>query len=388
MQPCILKTLPAADVLAAAKTAIDINPMNAAPVEQFMAMAATALSVETVEPILGPQHLAVLTGKMWSPKGVTLEVAFFERINDALANKILLYLNNWRTKGHANVKFVRTSNLRNAPVRCTLAGNIYAAFLGVDCLSVDVNEPTLFLGGFGINTPEPEWSRVVEHEGGHLIGLPHEQFLPEIQDLLDDEKVIAWMMRTTGWSRQQVISQVLQTLRPGTYRATRGDPRGVMMYPFPAFVTTNGQPIPGGHGINAQDADFIATVYPLEVKPDDPPTPPTPPTGERMTLDKLKAILAAVVAFVTPFKDLSVIGTAIAFVLGVVNWALANEWVLNAVVWLINSGLIKFSQTELEAMQAFPADGAAKVAACVNDPESRAKLANAFATLAKGEMPK
>lgn len=358
---CGLKTLPEDQWVAAAATAVEISPVNAVPVEQ-MVDAMEAISKETGTNVsLKPQHLAVLTSKYWGVGGVKLEVAFMEQTSPTLGDKIVSYLNNWRTKGKANVTFVRTNNLNNAPVRCTLQGDSYAAYLGTDILQIPKNQPTLWLGGFTLSTRESEYARVVEHEGGHLLGFPHEQFLPEILALLDYEAVIAEGMRQTGWSRQQVISQMLRPLAPGSYRVGKVDVNGVMMYPFSARVTKNGKAIPGGRGIDEYDAQFASEIYPIKVTTPTPPItkpdPPVTPGGSSMTKENLKAFLSALSGWLIALSWMPGVGSYLKAGGGLLATLASNDVLLSIIVSLMSSGQLNVPAETLEAMKALPTSG-------------------------------
>ena len=69
-------------------------------------------------------------------------------------------------------------------------------------------------------TPDSEFHRVVRHETGHTLGFPHEHMRKEIIDRIDREKAIALFMSTQGWSREQVIAQVLTPLEASAMIAT------------------------------------------------------------------------------------------------------------------------------------------------------------------------
>ena len=75
-----------------------------------------------------------------------------------------------------------------------------------------------------------------------------------------------------------------------------------------------------------------------------------------MTLDQLKAFIATAVAFLTPLKAFPVVGVVASAIVSILTWATTNEWALQLVLLLINSGIIKLSADEKAAMMTPPAE--------------------------------
>jgi hypothetical protein len=139
----------------------------------------------------------------------------------------------------------------------------YWSYVGTDILTIARDEPTMNLEGFTMRTPESEFRRVVRHEAGHTLGFPHEHMRKAIIERLDREKTIAHFMKTQGWSRREVIDQVLTPLEESALLGTAvTDETSIMCYDMPGFLTKDGRPVTGGMDINKSDADFIARLYP------------------------------------------------------------------------------------------------------------------------------
>lgn len=247
----VLPTPP--DHVAAAKTAIDINPANAPPLAYFASASGDALS---------PLHAALSTARWWGVRGVDLSVQFLDNPSVALRKKILAHANAWgdsrrggnvrlrETKGRGDVRLVRTP------------GTGYAAFVGTDNAHIATGEPTMWLDSFSDRTPDSEFFRVVRHEFGHAIGLIHEHQRKDVIKLLDPAKTIAVFERLYGWDEATTRQQVLTPVSEKTLTATSPDARSVMCYQFDGSCTKNGKPIPGGLDIDASDYALIAKVYP------------------------------------------------------------------------------------------------------------------------------
>lgn len=195
----------------------------------------------------------------WPKKGVKLTVGFLDNPEAALRTKILGYMNKWATRG--NVSFVESNT--DPQVRIArVPDDGYWSWLGIDILN-HPGEATMNLDSFTMNTPDAEFDRVVCHETGHTLGFPHEHLRKELVKLLDYEKTIAYFKRTQGWTRADVIYQVLTPLDNNSLlRTLRPDQRSIMCYDIPGECTKSGKPIIGGTHIDTSDYDFIAKVYP------------------------------------------------------------------------------------------------------------------------------
>jgi hypothetical protein len=230
---------------------------------------------ETLENIATPERLAVLTTKYWRTSGVKLGVAFMENTTNALASKILQYANLWSAKGNVNVKFELVA-LGNAEIRVSRGGGGYWAYLGTDNLSIPRQYQNVNLEGFTLRTADSEYNRVVTHEFGHVLGFPHEHMRAAIIAKLNREATINYFMQTQGWSRQEVIAQVLTAIPENQLLPTSSveDETSVMTYQLPGSITNDGQPIRGGSGINETDYKVAAKTYPVSTPVE--PTKPDP----------------------------------------------------------------------------------------------------------------
>lgn len=247
---CTIKSLPTDQWAEAARDAIAINPFNAPP-QRAMELAH--------EKDLFEDFLAVVTTKYWGRRGVRLTVGFLDGGPADLRARILLQMNAWGR--FSNVSFVEDNA---APqVRITRGPGGYWSNLGTDILRVPAGTPTMNLQGFTMNISESEFVRVVRHETGHTLGFPHEHKRPELVSRIDSEKAIVYFMSTQNWTREQVIQQVLTPLVNSSLIATNSpDPNSIMCYWLPASIMKDGIAVPGGPDIDAQDAEFAASIYP------------------------------------------------------------------------------------------------------------------------------
>ncbi|OYW75464.1 MAG: hypothetical protein B7Z37_13135 [Verrucomicrobia bacterium 12-59-8] len=249
--PCSIKTLTPDVQVAAATKAIEINPANAPAAQMLQAFAPGV--------VLPPEHLAVLTSKYWGAGGVRLTVGFMDNPAADLKARILSHMNAWNAT--ANVTFVESSV--NPQVRIARENTGYWSYLGTDVLQIPAGQATLNLQGFTMQTADSEFHRVVRHETGHTLGFPHEHMRSEIVNRIDREKAIALFMASQGWSRDQVIAQVLTPIANSALTATaHADIDSIMCYWLPASIMADGIAVNGGLDIDPQDAQFAASIYP------------------------------------------------------------------------------------------------------------------------------
>jgi hypothetical protein len=257
--PCILKSLPEEQLVAAAEHAIQVNPVNR---PKFPTGLSGTIGDAVRSLVDHPLAIAVLTSKYFGPAGVHLTVTFAERTAPELAKKIVAYANRWGRTANVEFKLIDASNWHDGDVRISRGRGGYWSYLGTDIRSIPRNQQTMNLQGFSLSTPESEYDRVVCHETGHCAGCPHEHMRPALVALLDSSKTIAYFERTQGWSAQEIRAQVLTPLSEDSLMGTPADQDSIMAYQLPGSITKNGKPIRGGTRINDTDAAFMAKIYP------------------------------------------------------------------------------------------------------------------------------
>jgi hypothetical protein len=247
---CTPKALPARLLAKAASTAIGINPVNApflAPMAKFRN-----------DSILSPQAIAILVSKYWGAASRRLTVSFMESTPADLRARIVSHMNAWNKT--AGLSFAETQSGGN--VRISRGGGGYWSYLGTDILHIPKNRQTMNLEGFTMNTPDSEYKRVVRHETGHTLGMPHEHMRASLIARIDPPKAYKYFLDTFNWDKATVDAQVLTSLDERSLMATPPDQTSIMCYQLPGTITRDGKPIVGGMDINATDFAFAGKVYP------------------------------------------------------------------------------------------------------------------------------
>lgn len=252
---CTPKPLPRELWVAAGNKAVEVNPLNHAPLERL------AMTMPGFKP--QPEYLAVVITKYWKTGSVTLTVSFMDNAPADLRKRILLHMNAWNKT--ANVKFVETK--KEGQVRIARENSGYWSYIGTDILSSPADQQTMNFQEFTMQTPESEYHRVVRHETGHTMGFPHEHMRRKLVNEIDPQKAIVFYGQTQGWSPDEVRAQVLTPIEESSIRGTAyADPNSIMCYQIPGTITKNGKPIPGGLDIDASDYKFAGMIYPRTKK--------------------------------------------------------------------------------------------------------------------------
>ena len=258
---CAPRHLPREEWPKAATNAIAVNPDNRPP----------GLEEDEVPMGAAGEKLAIDVTRYWGKKGVHLTVGFIDTPDQALRKRILSHLNAWGKL--ANVLFVESDTdpkVRIARRTAAEAGpgqDGYWSHLGTDVLLIHKNRPTMNLEAFTMQTRDSEFFRVVRHEAGHTLGFPHEHMRKAIVEKLDREKVIKAYMASQGWTRQEVIDQVLTPLEESSILGTpSAEADSIMCYEIDGSLTRDGRPIVGGTDITANDHAFAAQLYPKPSK--------------------------------------------------------------------------------------------------------------------------
>jgi hypothetical protein len=247
---CTPKFLPRNLQVKAAKTATDINPVNA-PLVGFLPGDSPLAAL-----VSDPLHIAVVTSKYWGPTKRRLTVSFMETTPANLRTRILGHMNAWS----CGIHFVQTGG--SGQVRISREGDGYWSYLGTDILHIAASRQTMNLQEFTMNTPESEFKRVIRHEAGHTLGFPHEHMRREIVARIDRQKAYDYFRRTQGWNQAMVDAQVLTPLDDHSIFGTPADQTSIMCYQLPGVITKDGSPVLGGTDINATDRAFAKRIYP------------------------------------------------------------------------------------------------------------------------------
>jgi Astacin (Peptidase family M12A) len=187
--------------------------------------------------------------KMWI-NGSTLRVRFMG--GTASQRALVREQAQWWTD-HANLTF-DFNDARAAEIRIAFDPNDGAwSYIGTDCRSIPLNQPTMNLGFMDGGT--------TAHEFGHAIGLGHEHQNPAGGIEWNEEVVIRDLGGSPNfWSPEEVRHNVLEKYAVDQIRGTTFDRESIMLYAFPARWTKNGIATESNEDLSAMDTAFIASA--------------------------------------------------------------------------------------------------------------------------------
>lgn len=130
------------------------------------------------------------------------------------------------------------------------------SLLGTDCLTKkDQTEATMNLGWFDVPT--------TCHEFGHTLGLIHEHQNPKGNVIQWDEKAVyAWAEQSQGWDHDTTYHNIIEKYDSTQINGSEFDPKSIMLYFFPASLTTNGKGTHQNLELSPYDVEYINSVYP------------------------------------------------------------------------------------------------------------------------------
>lgn len=126
---------------------------------------------------------------------------------------------------------------------------------------------------------------VVLHEFGHAIGMIHEHQNPKNNPIQWDEAKILQIFAGSPnyWSEDQIRHNILNKYDEDQINGSDFDPYSIMLYFFPAYLTTNNKGTQANFFLSDTDKQYFQILYPSGApkpvlpKPKPKPTPkPTP----------------------------------------------------------------------------------------------------------------
>lgn len=183
-------------------------------------------------------------------------------------NKVKVFAEQWLN--YANLKFKYVSATESSDIRIDFkSGDGSWSQLGTYCRFISANSPTMNFGWLNANTTNSEYSRVVIHEFGHALGLEHEHQSPAANIPWNLPALYAYYSGSPNfWSPSEVDYNIVTKLSASSTNYSTFDPKSIMIYGYPASVTTDGSSVGNNILLSDVDKNFITQMYPF-------PTPNT-----------------------------------------------------------------------------------------------------------------
>ena len=207
------------------------------------------------------ERLAVLVDYKWKV-GRTLNIYLHPVTDPVIHEKLKYYALKW-TK-YANIKFNFVDD-PNAEIRISFEKGGSWSYMGTINLMVEAPKPTMNFGWLYPDTSDEEYSRVVLHEFGHMLGCIHEHMHPELEIPWDKEKVYEHYAGSPNfWTKEQVDHNLFQKYSKDETQFSTPDTSSIMMYPVPKEHTIGGFEVGWNKVLTEQDKAFIGKVYPFD----------------------------------------------------------------------------------------------------------------------------
>ena len=162
-----------------------------------------------------------------------------------------------------NLDISFTDNISEANVRVSFDPNGGAwSLVGTDHLD-QTDGATMNLGWFDVPT--------TIHEFGHVLGMIHEHQNPSGQKIMwDENKVIEWAQEKQGWSEETTRENIINKYDKSSINGSSFDPLSIMLYFFPASLTTNNIGTRQNFRLSGEDVLWINKIYPKDggISPD------------------------------------------------------------------------------------------------------------------------
>lgn len=156
-----------------------------------------------------------------------------------------------------NIKFKFVDNVETAVIRIAFNELEGAwALVGTDAMSeTNPSKPTMNLGWFDVAT--------TIHEFGHMLGMIHEHQNPQGKPIQwDDTKVYAWAKESQGWDDKTTYENIIMKYNKNQINGSDFDPYSIMLYFFPASLTTNNIGTEENLRLSNTDVQYINSTYP------------------------------------------------------------------------------------------------------------------------------
>ncbi len=225
--------------------------------------------VQESRPGVAIDGLVGLSDRFW-PNGSTLTVKFLGG-SSFVRNKTMQYANQWSNYVNIRFRFINDGKA-DINVRFNSDGTSWS-MIGTDVKNLEAlrrlgeffagDIATVNFGWFDDTTPDEEFSRVVLHEFGHVLGFVHEQSHPDASIPWDREAVYRYFSGPpNNWSRDKIDREVLSKYNRMQTQFSNYDASSIMQYPVDNSLTIGDFAIGWNTRLSQTDKDFSRIIYP------------------------------------------------------------------------------------------------------------------------------
>lgn len=205
------------------------------------------------------ESAVMLTGKKWAT-GRVLRCSFDWTNDTRVQDRVKRVANMWME--FANVDFEWVGG--GGDVRIAFVeGDGSWSYIGTDALTIPRNQPTMNFGWLTPETDETEYHRVVLHEFGHALGMPHEHQNPAGGIPWDVDAVYRYYGGPPNyWDKPTIDANIFAQYSETQTVHTELDRESIMLYAIPNELTLGDYWVGWNTELSQKDKDFIKWQYP------------------------------------------------------------------------------------------------------------------------------
>jgi serralysin len=220
-----------------------------------------AAPATTPPPVRAESDRAVSLEKTRWTNRSELDVTFID--GTALQqNRVERFAPLWSASCSIKFKFRKGAD---GAIRISFAHGLIAfSAIGNDALTIAAPQPTMNLAQVTDNLSDDKARGLVLHEFGHALGLLHEHQSPETGISWNRAAAYDFFAAKPYYlSPEDVDRQIFKVYQTSETQYTHFDASSIMIYPIPAFLTTNGYGVSMNTALSLTDRSFIKKLYPL-----------------------------------------------------------------------------------------------------------------------------
>lgn len=208
-------------------------------------------------------RMALITSKKWGP-GFNLRCRFLDG-SAKMQKKVRSLAKEWEKHANVTLKFVAKGP---AQVRISFyADDGSWSAVGRDALNASyfpLHQPTMNFGWVRDDSDPVEDRAVILHEFGHALGCIHEHQAPTFSRKWNEAAVMKYFKGPPNyWDEEGIRQNVLSKYSPKGIKATRFDPKSIMLYSFDAELFSDGLgPTNENSQLSPTDRTMIKQMYP------------------------------------------------------------------------------------------------------------------------------
>ncbi len=202
----------------------------------------------------------VMSSKKWEWKpGSAREIRLcFLDGDELLIQKVMAKAKMWEPL--AKIKFHQVNFMDKPDVKISFLGEGSWSRIGTDARGEDIS---MNLGWLTDTSTDQEFSRVVLHEFGHVLGFVHEHSLTQGNPIIWDKKKVKeyYQKKAPFWSDQEVEDNIFKRYENESLNGGEYDAQSIMIYGIPASLLKSKKEIKWNYQISINDKKTLFNAY-------------------------------------------------------------------------------------------------------------------------------